>query len=124
MRPRSDLEYTRFYPEIRKVDFAANATLSDPVDLDGTTLVGMILPDNWNTAPVTFQVSIDGVNWFNLVNQSGTLVQTGQTGGRYYVFDQQPLTGIRFIRLRSGTDSLPVPQTGDRVVLLVCRAQD
>ena len=105
------------------MDFAANATLSDPVDLDGTTLVGMILPSNWDTAPVTFQVSLDGVNWFNLVTQSGTLVQTGQTGGRYYVFEQQPLTGIRFIRLRSGTDSSPVPQTGDRVVLLVCRAQ-
>lgn len=121
-RPRTDLEFTAFYPEARSVQIPANAALSDAIDLDGVTLVGIQMPSAWDAANLTFQVSVDGSTFANLYDQAGSEVTVNASAGRYIVVDHLTFLGIRYLKVRSGTSAAPVNQTASRVLTVVVRS--
>ncbi|MCX2726013.1 hypothetical protein OO015_00635 [Thermomicrobium sp. 4228-Ro] len=121
-RPRVDLEYTAFYPEIDSVTISSGSSISPGVDLDGLTLVGILMPDTWDGTSITFQASLNGTGWYDLYDAAGNEVTLTVGPARYIQIDPQRILGIRYLRIRSGTAATPVNQTANRTLQLVTRA--
>lgn len=101
---------------------ADNASLSAAVDLAGRGISAIIIPSTWVTATViTFQVSLDGSTYYDLYhNVSGTLTEYSVpvAASRYIALEQTKFFGVKFIKVRSGTQGSPVNQTADAGVEL------
>ena len=121
-RPRVDLEYAAFYPEVRSVTLSSGSSLSPGIDLDGLTLVGILMPSTWDGTAITFRASINGTAWFDLYDAAGNEVTLSVAPSRYIQIDPRRFVGIRYLRIRSGTGSAPVNQTASRVVQLILAA--
>jgi len=108
------------------VTIADAASLSDAEDLGaGNVLVGLILPSGWTTAAVSFQASsaVDGT-YVVLQRADGSEISTGSVAASKYVAmgDFLPdLSGVRYLKLQSGTSGSPVAQAGGDIVTLVVR---
>lgn len=108
------------------VTIADAASLSDAEDLGaGNVLVGLILSSGWTTAAVSFQASsaVDGT-YVVLRRADGSEISTGSVAASKYVAlgDFLPdLSGVRYIKLQSGTSGSPVAQAGGDIVTLVVR---
>lgn len=121
-RSRVDLEYAAFYPEIMSVTIAGGSSLSGAVDLNGLSLVAILMPTAWDGTSITFQASVNGTDWFNLHDAAGNAITVTVAASRYIQLDWQRFLGIRYLRIRSGTASSPVNQTATRTLRLVARA--
>ena len=101
---------------------ATGASLSDALDLSGTSLVGYIMPSSWTTANITFQGSVDGTNFFNLYDQFGNEIKHIVSASQFMALNPADLTCIRYLKIRSGTSGSAVNQGGQRQITLVTRA--
>jgi hypothetical protein len=108
------------------------ATIADEGNLSAGVRLGNVAPvaihigAGWIAADLTFQASIDGgATWVN-VHESGTDTElTVQAGASRFIglleAQAQPLAGVQWIKVRSGTSGAPVTQTaGPQVVTLIC----
>jgi hypothetical protein len=102
-------------------------SLSDPVDCsayDGA--LRLVMPDDWTGgAPITFQLSPDGISYHNLYHVIPDKMVT------YEVTLPQPRPGSimtfppgmgaypQFVKVRSGTAGVPVVHEADRTFQLV-----
>jgi hypothetical protein len=105
---------------------AAGTSLSAEVDIGNKSLVGLLVPTNWTTAGLSFQVSPDGgTTWGELTTVAGTPYAIGSvTGGTlaYYVaIDPTTLVGAMAFKIRSGTQAAPVNQTNLVTLQLITR---
>jgi hypothetical protein len=104
--------------------------MSQAVNCDGNQVTRSILPDDWTPAPVTFQLSPDGVNWHNLYHTTGgsfglyEVIVPSVTPGASVLLPPAMGTSISWVRLRSGTHAVPVPQAADRTFGLVLELSD
>lgn len=100
------------------------ASVSAPIDLQNTAIVGFVAPGAWTTAALNFEFSLDKTNWFTTVYDS-TGAQVGSytsfTAGAGYALDPLAFLPWRYVRLRSGTLASPVNQGADRTFSLVTR---
>lgn len=97
-------------------------SLSAAVDLGNRTPVGLLVPATWTAAGISFQGSPDGTTYGKLVDSTGTEVTAASlAGGEYVALDPSKFFGVRFLKVRSGTNGTPVSQGGDRTVRLVGR---
>ena len=105
---------------------AAGASLSGPVSLGALTLVGISMPAVWTTAPLTFQVSPDGVTWQELYDGAGNEVTITAAAGQFIIPLADPSylwRGINMLQVRSGTAGSPVNQVAAAVVNIVTRSE-
>jgi hypothetical protein len=65
---------------------ASSSSLSDVLDLFGTTLSGFVMPASWTSANITFQASVDGTNFFDLYDQFGVEVTHVVAASRFIRF--------------------------------------
>lgn len=100
---------------------ANGQSLSDAIDLGGLRLVSIVMPSAWTAANLTFQVSHDGTTYNNLYDAGGSEVTTTAAASRYIYLDPAFWSGIRFLKVRSGTSGAAVAQGAERLVTLVCR---
>lgn len=107
----------------------AGQSLSDIVDL-GPKLraVGLIMPAAWDAAPITMQVSKDGVNFVDLYDAGGSefSVSVAASRGVMFVngtFDVLSLLGFRWLKLRSGPSGAPVNQAAERVITVMASSK-
>lgn len=105
---------------------AAGASLSAEVDIGSKSLVGLLIPTNWTTAGLSFQVSPDGgATWGELTTVAGTPYAiaslTGGTLAYYVAIDPTTLVGAQALKVRSGTQATPVNQTNLVTLQLVTR---
>jgi hypothetical protein len=116
-----------FVQTLVPVVIAAGQSLSPEVDLGGYgVLVGIQVPNNWTTAGLSFQCSIDGgTTWGEVWDAvSGNIASASLTGGTiaYSVaLDPARFRGVRAIKVRSGPLSLPVVQANQVTLQLVLR---
>jgi hypothetical protein len=93
---------------------AAGATgLSAAIDTNASRLAAIYIPAGWVAADITVLASIDGTTYTNVYDSAGDEYTITVTGASTVVL--VPLVdflGLRFIKLRSGTASVPVNQTG------------
>ncbi|MDB2415442.1 hypothetical protein N9W34_06695 [Rickettsiales bacterium] len=114
------------YPAIVTSDLSAtiasSESLSDVIDLSGTTLSGYVMPASWTAADITFSVSADGTNFNDLYDQFGNEVNHTVDASRFIALLPSDFAGIRYLKIRSGTSGTPVNQGAERVITLVARA--
>lgn len=99
----------------------AGASLSSAIDLGGGVLAGIIIPSTWTTASLTFQVSNDGVNYYNLYDEYGSEVTATPAAGTFMRLSAGDYFGVPQIKLRSGTAASAVNQVSTARLILVLR---
>ena len=106
-----------------EVTIAINASLSGALDLWGCELVAIQMSGVWTAAGLTFQASHDGTTYGNVYDESANEVALTVDALQYITFDRDikaNLSGIRWIKVRSGTAAIPVNQLlAARVLTLV-----
>lgn len=109
------------------VTIAVSGSLSASGSLVGNCIIGLITPSAWTTADISFDISLDGINFYPLYNQQGevtipsTYVSTSQS--RFFALDPNDFLGASHIKVRSGINGAAVAQNAAaRSFILVCRA--
>ena len=104
----------------------AGQSVSEGVDCSGSRIVRIVMPDGWDAAPLTFQLSPDNGAFFNLyhvVSYTGVehpsftpfeVMISAVMPNAIFVMPVDTGDMISFIRFRSGTASRPVAQSTDR----------
>jgi len=97
------------------------------VAMGADTLVGIWMPATWVAASLTFQVSPDGgVTWLELYNDGGTEITISAAASQFISLvtnSNYTWRGITMLKVRSGTASVPVVQTGGATVTLIGRPE-
>jgi hypothetical protein len=90
----------------------AGESLSDAVDCSAGELVRFTMPGAWSdAAPLTFQISTDGVFYNDLFTLDGhELTLPVVVPGAAVLVSHDVGRAIAFIKFRSGTRAAPVPQ--------------
>jgi hypothetical protein len=107
----------RPYPFI----FHSGQSVSDPLDVNGWNPVALQIPAIWTSANITFLAaeSYNGT-YGSVFGPTGTeaMATVGATGIVVLLASTTlaDIRGLRFIKLRSGTQGLPVTQAADRTV--------
>ena len=106
------------------VDFtisAGEAVSTESVETGGGEVVGLIFPSSLDGASVTFSVSLDNTTFNNLYKADGTEYSVVSGINRYVVIDPNAFSGIRYVKIRSGTSGIPANQSAARTIYLVYR---
>lgn len=96
--------------------FKSGETVSNGMTIGDGKFLGVSIPSGWETATdLTFQVSHDGLAWQNLYNDSGVEVAVTVAASRCVALSSVALdlAPWKYIRLRSGTSTVPVAQSGN-----------
>lgn len=103
-----------------KATIAISTSLSPAVDLRGTKLAAIKMPAAWTAAPITFQASADGTNYFDLHDSAGVEI-AWTVAANQYVINAVPTewAGVRYIKVRSGTSGSPVTQLAAAVITII-----
>lgn len=103
----------------------AGQSLSEPADLGGYDLVAVQMPPAWTAANLTFQAAEkDGGTYQDVYDDAGGLIVVQVAASRCVVVGgtaSASLRGLRFLKARSGTPSVPVAQAEDRSLLVLIR---
>jgi hypothetical protein len=99
---------------------ASGASLSGAVDLGMYRMFAIIMPASWTTANLTFQVSADGTNYFDLYDDTGTEVMFTAAASRV-IQNSNPgrWLAFRYLKIRSGTSNSAVNQAAGRTITIV-----
>ena len=96
------------------VTIPAGEAVSTPLDLTSAAVTMVIAPAEWTPANITFLVSIDGVNFFDLADAaSGVQISRALQPSTALKIDQSYTRYVNHLKVRSG------PQAADRVLTLV-----
>ena len=96
------------------VTIAAGKAVSTPLDLTSAAVTMVIAPAEWTPANITFLVSIDGVNFFDLADAaSGVEISRALRPSTALKIDQSYTRYVNHLKVRSG------PQAADHVLTLV-----
>lgn len=106
---------------VRKLTIAAGAALSDAANIGDGTVVGIYTPTGWTAANITVQASHDGSAWFNVHDNAGTEVSISAAADRFNALDPDLLMGAHLVRLRSGTNAVPVNQVAARTLRIATK---
>ena|SRR5438105_12074245 len=101
---------------------AISTSLSPSVYLDKGILVAIHMPSAWDTGNLTFQGSNDNVTFDNVYTDAGTEFAITAAASRYIIITSTAannLSGLMYIKVRSGTSGTPVTQTAARTIYLI-----
>lgn len=101
----------------------AAASLSGALQVGAGVPVTILTPAAWTAAVLTFQISIDGSTWYDLVDATDTEVQMTVPTGKAKQMDAPAFSGVSYLRLRSGTSATPVAQAAERQFLIIARKE-
>jgi hypothetical protein len=112
-------------PNVKTVTIASGASLSGAVDLEGYTLVGILMPAAWTAAALTFAVaSTLAGTYADAYTDAGVEVSATVAASRYVGLRSDlamALAAARFLKVRSGTTGTPVNQGDARILTLVLK---
>ena len=111
-------------PQVGTVTIANGTSLSSALDLHGCRFVAIAMSAAWTAASLTFQGSADGTTYYNVYDDAGNELSMTVSNQRYVVFDsatKDNLSGIRWIKVRSGAAAAAVNQLAERTLTLVAR---
>lgn len=102
---------------------ASGASVSDIIETQGFPIVKIDIGPTWKAAELTLQVSLDGVDYDQLVLDSGAVFTVPSTTGTNAIVNipRDYTSGIPYIKLVSGTSASQVVQTGPSSILYAVR---
>lgn len=103
---------------ILSVTIANGTSLSGAVQIGPARVVGIQLP-TLTSAALTFQGSADGVTYVNLFDAANAEVTVTASVGDRINLAPAALSGVNYLKVRSGTSGAPVNQGADRVISLI-----
>jgi len=83
---------------------------------------GIVMPDTWTAANLTFQISADGTNYTNVYDANGAEVTINADASRFILIPPALCLSGGFIKVRSGSAAAAINQGGDRVIKLLARS--
>jgi hypothetical protein len=104
---------------------AAGTSITGPIDCSAGVPVMLVMPPDWDYAPISFQVAIEGYVDYVDVFDSGVeqvvleVMPGGRESGTGYIIPPGVLDWAQWIKVRSGTRSDPVDQSADRTFSVV-----
>lgn len=110
-----------------------NQALSDGIDLGANTCFAFEMPEAWAGTALTFQSKANlqesgsggtTEDWDNVYDDNGTELSVTVAADRVVGLrrDQASvLSGIRFLRIRSGTSAAPVNQNPQRIIKVLVK---
>ena len=114
-----------------QVTIATGTSLSPAVNLEsgsglfpgasGWRLCSIIIPAVWTAANLTFQGSADGATYFDVYDRTGVEYTAVVAANRLVILPPLDLISLPYIKIRSGTGSIPVAQAADRVLNLLLK---
>lgn len=114
---------TRHPKRVSYVATIANgAAESDIVQLNDQVPVAVIMPSAWTTADLAFSASLDGTNFYPVVDMEGAaVIVDGPPAASMVALPHQQLLGARFLKLRSidVSDGTPENQLAERVIIVI-----
>lgn len=100
----------------------ANGTSLGPsISLGAGLPVTILMPAAWTTANLTFQISYDGTNFYNLYDDAGNEVTVTAAASEALAIDPSYFQGALYLKVRSGTNGTPANQGADRILSVVTR---
>lgn len=97
---------------------ASGASLSDVLSVYPVAISAIIMPAAWTAADLSFQGSYDGINFFDLYNDSGVEYYIPALVSQAIVLNV-PLP-FPYIKVRSGLTAAAVNQGAARSISFVC----
>ena len=99
---------------------SGGTSLSPAMAMNNSFVSGIIIPATWSAADLTFQVSFDGTNFYDLYDGTdGTEVVIKGIAGKALRVAPVDFMGYTYLKVRSGTGATPVNQTGDKLITVV-----
>lgn len=100
---------------------AAGAAVSGVVAIAGQRVAAIQMPAVWTTANLTFQGSFDGGTFADIYDEAGTEFSITAAASRYIGLDAGALelSGLQWLKVRSGTVASPVNQVAAAIIQLV-----
>ena len=110
-------------PKVDYIDvtIANGASLSGAADLGTYILCGLIPDSAWDTNDITFQVSYDNSNWYDLYKEGTEYTLSGAVAQDWQGVDVELFLAVPYVKVRSGTTGSAVNQSGDTVITLITR---
>lgn len=103
----------------RTATILSGASLSDSIEVDGSAIVGVVMPAAWTAANLTFQASHDDTTFNNVYDEFGTEKTVSASTSRYIPLNPADFAGADSIKVRSGTSGTAVNQGADRSIIFV-----
>lgn len=103
-----------------QVTIKAGEWLSTSANLTNGALAMVFAPTTWTPANISFQVSPDNINWFDLFDTNGAELVKPISAGVAVNVETDLTQAALYLRLRSGPRLAPVPQEQDATFVLVC----
>ena len=100
---------------------ASGASLGAEMPATPGAPVGLQMPAAWTAAVVTFQCSFDNVTYANLYDDGGNEITVTAVAGNFVTLSGANFAGCKYIKPRSGTNSVPVNQGAARTLTFVTR---
>ena len=102
-----------------------NTSTSGIIDLQTIprAISGVIMPAAWTAASLTFEVSVDGTNFFVLHDGTAefTILAAGGAAAGLAISRTFPFGEMPFVRIRSGVIGVYVNQAAARTLVVVTR---
>jgi hypothetical protein len=98
---------------------AAGQSLSSPLQVTSGGIYRILMPqDGWTQAQLTFQLSYNGTNFYDVCDREGNEIIINCNPGSVVPLGEY-LKYMHTLKIRSGTSKAPVIQTGQRTFGIV-----
>jgi hypothetical protein len=112
-------------PYILDIEFAAGASISNAINLDGKNLVALIIPSAWTGSSITLQachrLDVETPVWNDLRDMNGLEIVIPVATNSQIQIEPAKLVGLKYMRVRNGTSASPVNQAAARLAFGVVR---
>ena len=108
---------------VQSVVIAAGQSLSSSIDLGETgSLAGVIMSDVWTAAGYQVMGSVDGQNFYPMVDYQGSVVgQSSAAVNTMYATSIADSVAARYIKIQSGSAAAPVNQVAAATLTIISR---
>lgn len=104
------------------VTISSGQSLSAAVDLGNYRAFALVTPSTFEPTSLTFQVSPNGADWYNLYDSTGTEKSVTCSTSRAVILTPADFYGFQYLKIRGGTSGSPTSVAADRVVKLLAEA--
>ena len=99
---------------------ASGSSLSGAISLSYLTVVSILIPSTFDGSAITFQGSVDGINYFNLYDEAGTEINFPVSASRLVkITNANYFFGLEYLKIRAGTAASAINQSTTDTVLTV-----